>query len=612
MTRRIAILTLLTLGILGGIGMTLPTPQDAPPAPADAEAFPEPVAAPSLFPPARRSKHGMVAAAHPLAAKVGVAILQQGGNAVDAMVAVQMVLNVVEPQSSGIGGGCFILYYDAATKQTYAIDGREECPAGARREDFLDPQGKLLKEEEAMTGGHSSGVPGTVAAMYVAHQKWGRLPWAQVMLPAIKLAHDGIGVTPRLRWAIDANRKRFLLFPSSKETFLEPDGAVSEVGQVLKQLDLAQTLLTLAQKPSDFYEGPLAEKIVAAVQGSPVRPGKLTLEDLKNYKPLERQPVRFKYRDYEVVGFPPPSSGTITLAQLLGMAEQLPADHRAAGSVAEVDFLARTESAAFADRNAYLGDQDFSDIPMSLLMEPERIKERWQAAQGMKPSGKVRPGPRLGGGDAPPPTEQEEGTDTTHFTIVDAGRNIIACTTTIEHGMGSGLVVNGCGFLLNNELTDFDLKSTDGPNALDTKPRPRRTALNDPKTPGRKRPRSSMTPVIVFRDGQPVLTVGSPGGSQIIGVVHQALLNVLDHGMDMQQAINAPRFSCRNTGALSLEGHFKARDRLVKELQGRGWKVKPLSPGYEAWGGAHGIRLLPDGTLEGGADPRREGVVRGY
>ena len=612
MSPRNAILTLVALVLLGAIGMTMPV-QDPPPPPPDAEAFPEPVAAPSLFPKAARAQHGMVSAAHPLAARAGVLILQQGGNAVDAMVAVQMALNVVEPQSSGIGGGCFILFYDAATKRVHAVDGREECPAAARREDFLDAQGKLLNDSEIMTGGHCVGVPGTVAAMHHAHQKWGKLRWDQVLAPAIRLAEEGIGITPRLRWAIEANRSRFLRLPSSKMGFLDKDGSSPEVGQVWRQPDLARTLRLLAEQgPKVFYEGEIAHRIVQAVQQSPVRPGSLTLDDLRGYRVLEREPLRFRFHDTEVVGFPPPSSGTITLAQLLGMAAQLPPEQRRPGSLGEIDFLARAESAAFADRNAYLGDQDFSDIPMAQLMEPGRITDRWHAAQTLKPSQKAKPGPRPGGGTTPTPAEQQEGTDTTHFSIVDAQRNIVACTTTIEHGMGSGLVVPGAGFLLNNELTDFDLKAQAGPNALETSLRPRSTALNDRTTPGRKRPRSSMTPVIVFREGKPVLTTGSPGGSQIIGVVNQVLLGVLDHGQDMQQAVNAARVSCRNTGTVALEGHYPHRARLVRELQGQGWKVKSLTPGYEAWGGAHGIRLLPDGTLEGGADPRREGVVRGY
>ena len=612
MSPRNAILTLVALVLLGAIGMTMPV-QDPPPPPPDAEAFPEPVAAPSLFPKASRARHGMVSAAHPLAARAGVLILQQGGNAVDAMVAVQMALNVVEPQSSGIGGGCFILFYDAATKRVHAVDGREECPAAARREDFLDAQGKLLNDSEIMTGGHCVGVPGTVAAMHHAHQKWGKLRWDQVLAPAIRLAEEGIGITPRLRWAIEANRSRFLRLPSSKMGFLDKDGSSPEVGQVWRQPDLARTLRLLAEQgPKVFYEGEIAHRIVQAVQQSPVRPGSLTMDDLRGYRVLEREPLRFRFHDTEVVGFPPPSSGTITLAQLLGMAAQLPPEQRRPGSLGEIDFLARAESAAFADRNAYLGDQDFSDIPMSLLMEPGRITDRWHAAQTLKPSQKAKPGPRPGGGTTPAPAEQQEGTDTTHFSIVDDQRNIVACTTTIEHGMGSGLVVPGAGFLLNNELTDFDLKAQAGPNALETSLRPRSTALNDRMTPGRKRPRSSMTPVIVFREGKPVLTTGSPGGSQIIGVVNQVLLGVLDHGQDMQQAVNAARVSCRNTGTVALEGHYPHRARLVRELQGQGWKVKSLTPGYEAWGGAHGIRLLPDGTLEGGADPRREGVVRGY
>jgi gamma-glutamyltranspeptidase/glutathione hydrolase len=598
-----------------GLAMTMPLFGQLPTPPKDAGSYPEPVEVPRYLPEAVAASRGMVASAHPLASRTGVDILRQGGNAIDAMLAVQMVLNVVEPQSSGIGGGCFIVYHDAKTGKTHCIDGREEVPAAARREDFLDGRGKVIAED--LTGGLPAGVPGTVAAMWQAHAAWGKLPIARVLEPAIRLADDGIGVTPRLRVSIAVNQARFLRFPASKQVFLHEDGSVPELGEVLRQPDLARTLRLLAEQgPGVFYEGEIARDIVAAVRKAPFQPGKLALEDLKAYRAVKREPVRFSYRGYEIVSATPPSSGGITVGQILGILEQHDLQKIKPGTIEEIELLARAGAAAFADRNAYLGDPDANaDLDMRALLEPERIRERAEAAGKLVPGGTVRPGPKpsLRPGPSPirPDGAPREGEHTTHFSIVDAERNVVSCTTTIEHGMGSGLVVAGRGFLLNNELTDFDLERTTGPNVLDATRRPRRTALTESTTLGGKRPRSSMTPVIVFKEGRPYLTTGSPGGSRIIGVVAQVLVNVLDHGMDVQAAINAPRIDGQN-GPLALEVLYPNRADLEEQLRRRGWKVSRQSPWYEAWGGAQGIRLLPDGRLEGGADPRREGAVRGY
>ncbi|MCS6975979.1 MAG: gamma-glutamyltransferase [Gemmatales bacterium] len=571
---------------------------------------PEPGQIPVYQPKAVLARNGMVSAAHPLAARIGVEILRQGGNAVDAMVAVQMALNVVEPQSSGIGGGCFILYYEAAQRRITCLDGREEVPAAARRADFLDSQGRVVDDD--LTGGAPVGVPGTVAAMWEAHRRWGKLSWPKVLEPAIRLAEDGIGITPRLRQSIALNRSRFLRFPTSRRIFLKPDGSVPEIGEVLRQHDLARTLRLLSQHgPAVFYEGEIARDIVRTVQNASYRPGKLSLEDLKRYRVVERDPIRFSYRGHEIVSVPPPSSGGITLGLMLGILEPTDLASCKPGSVEEVELLARAGAASFADRNAYLGDQDWNpDIPMRRLLEPTYVRQRAKIALNHKSGRPFEPG-RLIEGHFQASENPREGHDTTHFSIVDNQRNVIACTTTIEHGMGCALVVEGRGFLLNNELTDFDLDRESGPNALDPTPRPRRTALDAPDSIGGKRPRSSMTPVIVFRDGEPYVSVGSPGGVQIIGIVGQILVNLLDHKMDMQQAINAPRLSSRN-GPLELEALYPQRANLVRELERRGWRIEPLRPLYDVWGGAHGIRINSDGTLEGGADPRREGAVRGW
>lgn len=583
------------------------SPSQAPPA--DAGAFPEPVSAPSFAPAAAYAKEAMVAAAHPLAARAGVEILRAGGSALDAAVAVQMVLNVVEPQSSGIGGGCFLVAWDAKTKEVQCYDGREETPAGARREQFLGPDGKV--RTDALVGGVCVGVPGAVAALHLAHAKLGKLPWAQLFEPAIALAEQGHGVTPRLRVSIEANRERFLQMPASAALFLRPDRSVPELGEVLKNPDLGRTLrLLAAEGPKAFRQGELAEKIVAAVRQAPLHPGTLSLDDLKNYRPLVRAPVRVSYRGYEIVGMPPPASGTLTLGVMLALLETTDPQERRPGTPAEADLFARAESVAFADRNAYLGDPAFSDLPMERLLDRERLRQRREALNRLKPGSKAKAGPRPGGtaaAGAPDPNPLE-GENTTHFSIVDADGNVVALTTTIEHGMGSGLVVPGGGFLLNNQLTDFDLEKGGGPNALEA----RRVPRPDGGGTMGKRPRSSMTPLIVFKDGKPVLAIGSPGGSKIIGAVAQSLIGVLDHGLDVQAAINLPRVSCRNRGKLELEGHYPNRAAAAQALQGMGWQVEPLAAGYEAWGGVHAIRRLPDGRLEGGADPRREGAVRGW
>ena len=324
------------LAVLAGVMLVTALPSAMPQPPADAEAYPEPVEVPHYLPPATVTKHAMVSAAHPLAARTGVDILRQGGNAIDATVAVQMVLNVVEPQSSGIGGGCFILYHDAKTKRTHCIDGREETPAQARRADFLDANGKVIDDE--LTGGLPVGVPGTVAAMWQAHQRWGNLPWVRVFEPAIKLADEGIGVTPRLRISIAANRSRFLRLPTSKAVFLHEDGSLPELGEVLEQRDLARTLRLIAdQGPRVFYQGEIAQDIVKTVQGSTSRAGRLTLDDLKHYRAVPREPIRFTYRGHEIVSMPPPSSGGITLGLYLGILEDSDITATKPGSRAEIE-----------------------------------------------------------------------------------------------------------------------------------------------------------------------------------------------------------------------------------------------------------------------------------
>jgi gamma-glutamyltranspeptidase/glutathione hydrolase len=328
-----------------------------------------------------------------------------------------------------------------------------------------------------------------------------------------------------------------------------------------------------------------------------VQPSKLSLGDLRDYRAVFRPPVRFTYRGQEIVSAPPPSSGGITLGLMLGMLEPSDMTKIAAGSLEEIEMLARVGNTAFADRNAYLGDQDWTPAyDMRALLDRKYVAGRREAALHASPRETQKPGMPFSHPPGDAVTNPREGQNTTHFSIIDADRNVVACTTTIEHGMGCGLVVPGRGFLLNNELTDFDLDLTKAPNAVDASRRQRHTALSSNplpmgegrvSEPGGKRPRSSMTPVIVFKDGKPYLSTGSPGGSQIIGIVAQVLVNALDHGMDMQQAINAPRMNSRN-GPITLEALYLQRGELATALRQRGWPVKDVPPGYEVWGGAQG------------------------
>jgi len=574
--------------------------------------------------PLATGQHCAVSCAHPLATRVGMRILEEDGTAVDALVAVHMLLNVVEPQNSGIGGGCFIVYYDAATGKVHCVDGREETPQGVRREDFLE-NGKVVAED--MTGGLPVGVPGSVAALWQAHRAWGRIPWPKLLAPAIALADEGFPISPKLTQAIGDNRSRLQRFPASRRLFLPSDGSLPTVGYHMRNPDLARTLELLArQGPQVFYEGEIARDIVRSVREAAFRPGKLELEDLRNYRAVLREPVRFSYRGYEIVSVPPPSSGGITLGLYLGLLERCPARNAgvlpAAGSPEEITLLAQASAAAYADRQAYLGDPDWADHDMRRLIDPEYLTRRATHVWCQPPGTHFAPGPLTQTGPMPAvapaladrhaelPAQAErhgEGPHTTHIAIVDRRGNVVACTSTLEHTMGCALVVEGRGFLLNNELTDFDLDVPVGANALQAGRRPRRTALDSPASWGSKRPRSSMTPVIVLRHGKPYLTLGSPGGTRIISTVAQVLVNVLDHDMDLPRALQAPRMHCPN-GPLELEKGYPQREKLLEQLRARGWRIAGHLE-TSAWGNVHAIMMHPAGTLSAAADPRGEGLA---
>ncbi len=554
-----------------------------------------------------------VAAANPLATDAGYQVLKAGGSAIDAAIAVQMVLGLVEPQSSGIGGGAFLLH--AAGSQVLAYDGRETAPAAATENLFLKADGQPMAFHDAVVGGRSVGTPGAVRMLELAHREHGKLPWASLLQPAIQLAEQGFKVSPRLHTLLRS--EKFLHSdPVARAYFYGADGQPLPVGTLLKNPAYAQVLRAIAQHGSQaLHEGPVAQAIVDKVRNHPTNPGVLSLQDLAGYQPKKRQALCHDWnlpasapggtaRSYTLCGFPPPSSGAIAVGQILGILGHTPAASMPLGSdgLPSADWLHYyTEAArlAFADRALYVADPDFVQPPggsWHTLLDHRYLQERARliGAQSMKVAKPGNPA-QFKVGHAPMPEQIEYGTS--HISIVDAFGNALAMTTTIEDQFGSRQMVQG--FLLNNELTDFSM----APRAADGQPIANRVQ------PG-KRPRSSMAPTLVFdkATGQVIMSAGSPGGAQIIHYTAKTLQGVLGWGLTPQQAINLPNFSSLNGPTLLEAKRFPAA--TVQALQARGAEVKEqdLTSGLQAItrGEAHGKRFW-----FGGADPRREGVVMG-
>ena len=554
-----------------------------------------------------------VAAANPLATDAGYQVLKAGGSAIDAAIAVQMVLGLVEPQSSGIGGGAFLLH--AAGSQVLAYDGRETAPAAATENLFLKADGQPMAFHDAVVGGRSVGTPGAVRMLELAHREHGKLPWASLLQPAIQLAEQGFKVSPRLHTLLRS--EKFLPSdPVARAYFYGADGQPLPVGTLLKNPAYAQVLRAIAQHGSQaLHEGPVAQAIVDKVRNHPTNPGVLSLQDLAGYQPKKRQALCHDWnlpasapggtaRSYTLCGFPPPSSGAIAVGQILGILGHTPAARMPLGSdgLPSADWLHYyTEAArlAFADRALYVADPDFVQPPggsWHSLLDHRYLQERARliGAQSMKVAKPGNPA-QFKVGHAPMPEQIEYGTS--HISIVDAFGNALAMTTTIEDQFGSRQMVQG--FLLNNELTDFSM----APRAADGQPIANRVQ------PG-KRPRSSMAPTLVFdkATGQVIMSAGSPGGAQIIHYTAKTLQGVLGWGLTPQQAINLPNFSSLNGPTLLEAKRFPAA--TVQALQARGAEVKEqdLTSGLQAItrGEAHGKRFW-----FGGADPRREGVVMG-
>ncbi len=497
----------------------------------------------------------MVSAASPLAAQAGVEVLKRGGSAVDAAIAVQMVLGLVEPESSGIGGGAFMLHWSGREKKLRSYDGRETAPAAATPDRFLDAQGKPLAFLDAAISGRSVGVPGVLRMLELAHQRHGRLPWDELFLPAIRIADEGFEPGPKLRDAL--SRERHM----RTEVFSAPRIVNREYGDTLRVIARGGARM--------FYEGEIAQDIVLAVR-THEKPGDLTQEDLRNYRALEREPVCGGYRKRRVCSMGPPSSGGVAVLQILGLLERTRFARAPPQSADALHFFAEAGKLAYADRARYLGDSDFVKIPLEVLLDANYMSKR-AGLIGEKAMALAPPGDTEGG--------------TSHFSIVDARGDIVSMTTTIETTFGSRIFVRG--FLLNNQLTDFDF-APGGANAV---------------APG-KRPRSSMAPSIVFEKGKPILAVGSPGGSMIINSVAKALVGILDWRLDIQAAFELPNFGSRNGPTLIEQG--SRYEALAPQLEARGHQVDRIL--LES--GLQGVQRIPGGW-RGGADPRRDGAVRG-
>lgn len=570
--------------------------------PASAQApNPAPDTRPSLVPswvwPAGPAvaKQQMVAAANPLAVEAGLELLRAGGSAADAAVGVQLVLNLVEPQSSGIGGGAFALHWDAASGQLKSYDGRETAPAAATPDRFL--VGKApMPFRVAIFGGLSVGVPGTLRLLETLHKRHGKLPWARLLQPAIRLAEEGFPISPRLhlllRWY---GAESFA--PRAREYFFDRTGSARPVGELLKNPELAATLRAVAEGgAAAFYEGPIAQGIVEAVRDAPNHRGDITLADLAGYRVKERAPLCFAYRRNRICGMGPPSSGGLAVGQILKLVEpfdlgQGPAD---ALNQRALHLIAEAQRLAFADRDHYVGDPDFVTVPPSLL-DTAYLGGRRALIKPDAAMLKASPGtPPHIGRLAPGVDNTVEQDGTTHLSIVDSSGNIVSMTGTIESGFGSRLWA--AGFLLNNQLTDFALRPVDRAG------RPLANAVG----PG-KRPRSSMAPTIVFdAEGRPWAALGSPGGSRIILYVAKTLVALIDWRLDAQEAASLMNFGSRGR---AFEIEIDHRSALWHALMMKPYGHR-ISADFLA-SGAHIIVRRRDGRLEGGADPRREGVARG-
>ncbi|MYM63253.1 gamma-glutamyltransferase [Pseudomaricurvus sp. HS19] len=526
------------------------------------------------------SDDGMVATQHRIASEVGAEILSAGGNAVDAAVAVGFALAVVLPRAGNLGGGGFMLIHLAGEGKTIALDYREMAPAAAHRDLFIGSDGEV-DGEKARFSHAAAGVPGTVAGLLHAQQRYGRLPLRTVIKPAIKLADKGFPVTRDLAEKL-AQAGRLQANAESRRVYYRKDGSAYRPGELLQQPDLAWSLKQIQRHgAAAFYDGAIAEHLVAEMEANG---GLITRDDLRNYQVVERQPVVGSYHGYTIASMPPPSSGGVHLVQLLNILENFPLAGMGANSAAAIHTMTEAMKWAYADRSVYLGDPDYVDVPVAELTDKAYARQIATAIDGDRAlaSEAIRPGAKLG----------YESPDTTHYSVVDSEGNAVANTYTLNFSFGSGITVPGTGILLNNEMDDFSSKPG-VPNAYGLI-----GAEANAIAPG-KRPLSSMTPTLVLQDGKPVLVTGSPGGSRIITTVLQVMVNVLDHHMNMAEAVHQPRFHHQwQPDMLFLEPGFSVD--TVRLLEAKGHKLRQVS----TMGSAQSI-LLQNGVSYGAADPRK-------
>lgn len=541
-----------------------------------------------------RSKRGMVVSASSLASEAGLLMLKKGGNAVDAAVATTFAISVVEPFSAGIGGGGFLLFHSQKTGEIKALDFRERAPIKATKNMYLDAEGKV-RPGASITGYLAVATPGTVAGMYEVHRRYGKLPWREVMKPGIALAKNGFIISDRVAWrssaAYEIRKQAILKNPAAKKIFTR-NGEYYQPGEKLIQTDLAKTLEAISENPQSFYRGKIAEIIASDMKNNG---GLITIEDLKQYQAIWRNPVCGNFRKSKICSMPPPSSGGVNLLQMLNMIGDTDLKSWGWHHPDAIHLIIEIMKIAYSDRAEYLGDPDFVKIPISQLISPAYAQKRRQEInmKMARPSTEIKPGLKT--------SKFHESTETSHLNVVDADRNAVSLTFTINLGFGAGIVTPGTGIVLNNEMDDFAV-APGVPNAFGL------VGKEANSIAPRKTPLSSMTPTIITENNRLRMAVGAPGGSTIITQVLQIILNVLESKMDVGTAISVPRIHHQwLPDELRVEAW--GLDALTAEdLRRRGHKIRETRP----WGNANAITVTENDTLEAAADPRGDGSPKGY